>query len=78
MGRLKDFDPLGMNFWGCPDPITKIAQQRFYRHVLASLEKHIRFVLDAGVTSNDKAELLRLFFAEYRLVNKDYKFEDDQ
>ena len=73
MSNLKEFDPIKMDFWVNVDPITHKNQQRFYRHVLASLEKHIRFVLDKGITSSNDAELLELLFAEYRLVNKNYE-----
>ena len=74
MSKLEDFDPIAMNYWARPDPICKTTQQEFYRHVLASLEKHIRFVLDKGITSVDDADLLKLLFAEYRFVNKEYEF----
>ena len=73
MSELKDFDPIAMNFWVRPDPICKDTQQGFYRHVLASLEKHIRFILDKGITSVDEASLLKLLFTEYRLVNQEYE-----
>ena len=77
MRKLEDFDPLNMDRYGWPDPITQRNQQKFYRHVLASLEKHVRFVLDKGVTSITEAELLKLLFAEYRLVNKEYDLNRD-
>ena len=76
MANLEVFDPIKMDFWVSVDPITCENQQRFFRHVLASLEKHIRFVLDKGATSNDDVALLRELFAEYRLVNKEYRMPD--
>lgn len=75
MSKLEDFDPLKMNLCYWPDPITQSGQQRFYRQVLASLEMHIRFILDKGITSVDEAELLKLLFAEYRAVDKDHELE---
>ena len=77
MKKLEDFNPISMDRYNWPDPITQRNQQKFYRHVLASLEKHIRFILDRGVTSVVEAELLKLLFAEYRLVNKDYDLKED-
>lgn len=70
------FNPIKMDFYCSVDPISRETQQKFYRHVLGSLEQHIRFVLDKGVTSKEDAELLRELFAEYRLVSKGYDLPD--